>query len=245
MEQVVVITGGGQGIGREIALGLSEKGNFSIVIDKNEKKARETEYLIKSAGFLCGSYSADLCDPKAVSLVFKEILERAGRVDALVNNAGYYLPMDLEKTTVDLWHLTIDSNLTTTFLCSLEVFRYMKHAKRGKIINVTSGLVTKSATGLAPYIAAKAGVIGLTRALAMDMGAFNITVNAIAPGLIKTEYACEVFSAERFDRSREGRAIKRDALPRDLLGSILFLISAASDFITGQTLSIDGGGAFF
>lgn len=240
-----MITGGGQGIGREIAVGLSEKGNSCIVIDKNENKAKETESLIKSRGFLCRSYSADLCDPEAVSLVFKNISERAEAVDALINNAGYYLPMDLEKTSVELWRLTIDSNLTTAFLCSLEVFKYMRRANRGRIINVTSGLVTKSAIGLAPYIAAKAGVIGLTRALAMDMGGFNITVNAIAPGLIKTEYAKEVFPEERFDISREGRAIKRDALPRDLLGTILFLISSASDFITGQTLSIDGGGAFF
>jgi 3-oxoacyl-[acyl-carrier protein] reductase len=109
---------------------------------------------------------------------------------------------------------------------------------------MTSTTVISSGAGLCPYITAKAGIIGLTRALAMDLGPYGITVNAVAAGLTATEYAYKVFGEERFDRVRELKAIKRDQLPGDLIGAVFFLMDPGSDFMTGQTLSVDGGRAF-
>jgi NAD(P)-dependent dehydrogenase (short-subunit alcohol dehydrogenase family) len=245
MERVIIVTGAGRGIGREIALKLSEQGDIPIIVDKDLKLAKETESQIRKSGPVARSYCADLANPEEVIRVFREIMEDVRKIDALINNAGgLYLVKPIDELTVDFWDLVIDTNLKTAFLCSLEAFKYMKQAKYGKILNLTSSLVITSGVGLSPYISAKAGVIGLTRALAMDMGPYNITVNAIAPGLTGTEYAYQVYGYERFDRVKQLRAIKKDQSPRDLIGAILFLIDPASDFITGQTLVVDGGRAF-
>lgn len=245
MQRVVIVTGGGRGIGREIAFKASEKGYMSIIVDKDFDMAKETESLIKRSGSMANSYSADLTKPDEVICVFQQIFKNTQKIDVLINNAGgYYLPKAIEELTIDFWNLVIDANLKTAFLCSLEAFKYMKIAKYGKIVNITSSLVFTSGNGLSPYIAAKAGIIGLTRALAMDMGPYNITVNALGPGLTTTDSANQAFGYERFDKVKQLRAIKRDQLPSDLVGAVLFLIDPASDFITGQTLVVDGGRAF-
>jgi 3-oxoacyl-[acyl-carrier protein] reductase len=245
MERVVIVTGGGQGIGREIALKLGERGDIPIIIDKNFELAKETENLIRQSGFTANSYYADLTNSDEVARVFDKIFRSTKKIDALINNAGgYYLPKHIEELTIEFWNLVIDTNLKTTFLCSIEAFKYMKIAKYGKIVNFSSALVLTSGTGLSPYIAAKAGVIGLSRALALDMGPYNITVNTLAPGLVVTESARQVFGEKRFDEIRQLKAIKRYQLPSDLLGAIFFLIDPSSDFITGQTLVIDGGHVF-
>jgi NAD(P)-dependent dehydrogenase (short-subunit alcohol dehydrogenase family) len=244
MQRVVVITGAGRGIGREIALKVGEKGDFPIIVDKNFESAQETENLLKQSGSTGGSYCADLTKPGEVVRVFETIFKDTQKIDVLVNNAGYYVPKPVEELTVDFWDLLIEANLKTTFLCSLEAFKYMKISKYGKIVNMTSSTVFTSAAGLSPYIAAKAGIIGLTRAFAMDLGPYNITVNAVAPGLTATEYALQVFGGERFERTKDLKAIKRNQVPGDLLGAIFFLMEPASDFMTGQTLLVDGGRAF-
>lgn len=244
MQKVVIVTGAGRGIGREIALRVSEIGNISVVIDKEFELAKETEDLIRRSGFAANSYHADLTKPDKVAGVFEDILSTTQKIDALINNAGYYLPRPIEELNVDFWNLVIDANLKSAFLCSLEAFKYMKIAKSGKIVNLSSTLALTGGTELSPYIAAKAGIIGLTRALAMDMGPYNITVNAVAPGLTSTEHTYQVMGHDRFEKVKQLRAIQRDQLPSDLVGAILFLIDAASNFITGQTLVVDGGRAF-
>ena len=245
MQRVIIVTGGGRGIGREIALGVSKRGDISVIVDKDFDLAKETENLIRRSGFTANSYHADITKPDEVMRVFQEIFASNQKIDVLINNAGgYYIPKPIEELTVDFWNLVIDANLKTTFLCSLEAFKYMKTVKYGKIVNLSSTLALTSGTGLSPYIASKAGIIGLTRALAMDMGPYNITVNAIAPGLTTTESAYEAMGQDRFDKVKQLRAIKREQLPNDLMGAILFLIDPCSDFITGQTLVVDGGRAF-
>lgn len=214
-------------------------------MDKDFELAKETESLIRQSGFIANSYHADLTKPDEVVRVFEEIFENTQKIDALINNAGgYYLPTPIEELTIEFWNLVMDTNLKTAFLCSLEAFKYMKIVKYGKIVNITSEVVFVSGIGLSPYIAAKAGVIGLTRALAFDMGPYNITVNAVAPGLTATESAYKVFGYERFGKVKQLRAVQRDQLPGDLVGTIFFLIDPASDFITGQTVVVDGGRAF-
>jgi 3-oxoacyl-[acyl-carrier protein] reductase len=245
MRRVVIITGGGRGIGREIALRIGERGDIPIVVDKDFTLAKETEDLIKRTGFAASAYKADLTQPNEVARVFEEIVTNTEKIDVLINNAGYYTgPKPIEELTIDFWDFVIAANLRTSFLCSLEAFKYMKSLKYGKIVNISSALALTSGTGFCPYIAAKAGIIGLTRALAMDMGPYNITVNAIALGLTSTEYTYQVMGHEIFDRVKELRALKREQLPSDLLGPLLFLIEPSSDFITGQTIVVDGGRAF-
>lgn len=245
MQRVVVVTGGGRGIGREVAVKLSERGDFPAIVDKDFDLARETERFIEDSGYTAKAYEADLTEADEVVRVFKEIFKGNKKLDGLVNNAGgYYSPKPFEELTVDFWNLVIDANLKSAFLCSLEAFKYMKLVKYGKIVNLTSTLFVTSGMSLSPYIAAKGGVIGLTRALAMDMGPYNITVNAIAPGLTGTEYAYQVLGQERFDKVKQLKAIKRDQMPSDLVGAIVFFLDNASDSITGQTLVVDGGRAF-
>ena len=244
MQRVVVVTGAGRGIGREIAMKVGEKGDIPIVVDKDMESAKETESLIKQAGYQAASRCADLTRPAEVAHVFESTFRTFQRMDALINNAGYYVPKPIEEIGSDFWDLVIDANLKTAFLCSIEAFKYMKTANYGKIVNMSSATVVTSAPALCPYITAKAGIIGLTRSLAVDFGPYNITVNAVAAGLTATEYAYKVFGEEKFDRMKELRAIKRELVPGDLMGAILFLIEPGSDFMTGQTLSVDGGRAF-
>lgn len=244
MQRVIVVTGAGRGIGREIALKVSEKGDIPIIIDKDMEHAKETERLIKQSGLTATSYCADLTRPDEVARVFETVFRNTERIDALINNAGYYLPKPVQELTIDFWNLVIDANLKTAFLCSLEAFKYMRIANYGKIVNMTSATVFTSGAELCPYITAKAGIIGLTRALAMDFGPHNITVNAVAAGLTATDHTYKVFGEGRFDKVRERKAIKRDQVPSDLIGAIFFLMDPASDFITGQTLSVDGGLTF-
>jgi len=243
VKRVIVVTGGGRGIGRELAQRVSEKGDVAIIIDKNADQAKETETLIKASG-LAAAYSADLTRPDRVARVFQAIYKDNGRVDVLINNAGYYLPKPIEEIDVDFWNLVIDANLKTAFLCSLEAFKQMKTANYGKIVNITSSTVFTSGAGLCPYITAKLGLIGLTRALAVDLAPYGITVNAVAAGLTATDHAYKAFGETRFDKVKELRAIKRDQLPIDLMGAVAFFMDPASDFITGQTLIVDGGRAF-
>lgn len=244
MGRVVVVTGAGRGIGREIALKVGEKGDIPIIIDKDGVGAKETEDLIKQFGYDATSYQADLTNPEQVAGVFKSIFKNNQKIDVLVNNAGYYLPKPVEELDVDFWDLVIDANLKTAFLCTLEAFKCMKIVRYGKIINISSSTIFTSGAGLCPYITAKSGLIGFTRSLAMDLGPYNITVNAIAVGLTTTDYAYEVFGEQRFEKVRERRAIKRDQRPDDLIGAIFFLMDPASDYVTGQTLSVDGGLTF-
>jgi len=244
MKRVIMVTGAGRGIGREIAFRLSEKGDVVIVVDKDAERVDETARLIRQAGFVATASQADLTSVRDVSGLFKKTYEDNQRIDALVNNAGYYLPKPVEELDVEFWDLVVDSNLKTAFLCSLEAFKYMRIANYGKIVNITSSTVFHSSAALCPYISAKAGLIGLTRALAVDFGQNHITVNALAVGLTATEYTYKVMGQERFEKVRDRRAIKRDQTPSDLVGAISFLIDPASDFITGQTLSVDGGLTF-
>lgn len=244
MKRVVIVTGAGRGIGREIALKMSERGDVVVVVDKDGEGAEETVGLIRKVGLAATACRADLTSAQDVTRVFKEVFDDNQRIDALVNNAGYYLPKPVEELDVKFWDLVIDSNLKTAFLCSIEAFKYMRIANYGKIVNITSSTVFHSSVALCPYITAKAGLIGLTRALAMDFGQNQVTVNAVAVGLTATEYTYKVMGQERFTKVRDRRAIKRDQTPSDLVGAITFLIDPASDFVTGQTLSVDGGLTF-
>ena len=171
-------------------------------------------------------------------------MEKYGRIDVLINNAAIISTVTLKPTeqiTVDEWDRLMGVNLRGVFLCSKAVIPHMKAQKGGKIINISSSTVFKGKPYYIHYVTSKAGVIGFTRALAKELGEFNIRVNCVAPGYMKTEIPRETTSPEREKAILNSQCVKRFGVPQDLLGVILFLASEESDFMSGQTLSMDGG----
>lgn len=166
---------------------------------------------------------------------------QGGTVDVLINCAGYFPIVPFEKMTSDDWHKVIDINLTGTFLMSAAIVPLMKDSGWGRIINFGSGSVFSGTPGQAHYVAAKAGVVGFSRSLAREVGGYGITVNVIAPGLTVTQAVRDSFPPDLLAAQRGRRAIQRDEVPEDLVGPVFFLASPDSDFMSGQTLNVDGG----
>jgi 3-oxoacyl-[acyl-carrier protein] reductase len=170
-------------------------------------------------------------------------LAEFGRIDILVNNAGLTTPGPIgwADVTPELWDRFTRVNLTGVYLCARAVWPTMKQQRRGKIVNISSATIWYGVVGWLPYVAAKAGVIGFTRALAREVGDDGICVNAVTPGATRTEGGIQGDVESRERVVVPGRSIKRPELPEDLVGAVLFLASRESDFITGQTINVDGG----
>lgn len=166
---------------------------------------------------------------------------RNGRVDVLINCAGYFPIVPFESMTSDDWRKVIDINLTGPFLMSAAMVPLMKDSGWGRIINFGSGSAFRGVPGQAHYVAAKAGVVGFSRSLAREVGQYGITVNVITPGLTVTKAVKDHFPTKALAAQRSQRAIQRDETPEDLVGPVFFLASPESDFMSGQTLNIDGG----
>ncbi|WP_165969096.1 SDR family oxidoreductase [Actinomadura sp. KC06] len=251
-ERVAIVTGAGQGLGRAYATHLAGAGNRVAVVDVAGDAARSAAECIAAdvGADRVSAYEADVTDEEQVGAVVRAVVERWDRVDALVNNAGGALlpsgPFD-SFSRAD-WTRVLDVNLTGQWLCAAAVVPHMRAAGHGKIVNVSSTMVSKGLpVGLAPYVAAKAGVVGLTRALARELGPDGIRVNAVAPGYIpvetrKTVHTPQAAQALR-ERMKTEQCLPVVGVPDDLCGAVEFLCSPASDFITGQVVNVDGGWA--
>lgn len=240
--RVVVVTGGAQGLGRAYAERLVGAGARVAVCDVDETALGELRDTAIEA------IRTDVTDPDDVARLVADVTRRLGPIDVLINNAGGALVprRDFETMTLDEWRRVLDVNLTSQWICAAAVVPDMKRAGRGKIINVASTVVGRGApAGMVPYIAAKGGVIGLTRALAHELGPHGITVNAIAPGFTPVATPKAVHGAAQARALTEQmiaeQCLKRTETPADLCGAIEFLASGASDFVTGQVLNVDGG----
>jgi NAD(P)-dependent dehydrogenase (short-subunit alcohol dehydrogenase family) len=243
--KVVIVTGAAGGLGRAFALAFAGAGAAVAAADLNTAGATETVSLIEKAGGRAIAVGVDVADETSTQEMVRQTVEALGGVDILVNNAGLYAGLTRKpfyELDPDVWDNVMAVNLKGPWLCARAVFPHMR-SHGGKIINISSATVFSGSPLWAHYVASKGGLIALTRVMAREAGEFNITVNAIAPGFTLTEASLGLMeNAEQYGVSRG--ALKRPAHAQDIVGAALFLASPASEFITGQTLIVDGGREF-
>jgi 3-oxoacyl-[acyl-carrier protein] reductase len=243
-DRVVVVTGAGQGLGRAFAHRLAESGARVVVADLDGARAASVAQEIGEAGL---AVEVDVSDEASVAALFARVDEACGRLDVLVNNAAVFSTLRMgpfEEITVDEWDHVMAVNVRGPFLCSRAAAPLMRRTGGGKIVNISSATVFMGRPNYLHYVTSKAAVIGMTRALAAELGPHGITVNALAPGSTETEIPRETVTPEQAARIVAGQAIGRRQVPDDLAGVVVFLASPASDFMTGQTMNVDGGAAF-
>ncbi|MBU2511802.1 SDR family oxidoreductase [bacterium] len=240
--KVAIITGGSRGIGLEIARHLLNE-NAKVVICA--RKSEGLEEAVKAIGKndRLHTIQAHIAKDDQVQKLFDQTLERFQAVDILINNVGMNLiTPSIADTEPLLWQKIIDSNLNGTFLCSRKAAQTMQQNGSGKIVNITSIAARKASPGMGIYGIAKAGIEMMTKVLASELAQFNIQVNAVAPGMVRTNFSKPFWSNEQiYQEICKGIPAKRIAEPIDIVHPVLFFASQASNFVTGQTLCVDGG----
>lgn len=238
--KVAIITGASRGIGRATAIVLAKEG-AKVVINylSSEEKAHDVVQEIKESGGQAIAVKADVAQSDDVKRLTEETIEQFGSIDILVNNAGILIqPGDWKNISDEDWQRTLDVNLKGVFNCIQVVAPYMLRQRRGRIVNISSTYGIFGAANVVAYVAAKAGVLTLTRTFAKELAPY-VTVNAIAPGHIKTDLTPK---REGFIESiSEATPLKRLGEPEDVAYAVAFLVSDRADFITGQFLPVDGG----
>jgi len=247
--RVVIVTGGAQGIGRAYCERLAQEGASVVVADIDGPRAEAAVEEMRRGELDALAVTADVSDTASTERLAQAAIDRFGRIDALVNNAAMYQRPAVsrgpfEEIDVDEWDRVMAVNLRGVFLCARAVVPQMKRQRYGKIVNISSGTVFNGTARFAHYVTSKAGVIGFTRVLARELGDYNITVNAVAPGLTQSLEEADEATMAYHDQRSQARSIKRIQTPEDLVGAVAFLCSKDSDFMTGQTLVVDGGSAF-
>ncbi|MBB2909818.1 NAD(P)-dependent dehydrogenase (short-subunit alcohol dehydrogenase family) [Streptosporangium becharense] len=245
-DNVVIVTGGANGIGRWYCTALALEGARVVVCDIDGPGAADfAGWLNDRAGAeraypLC----VDVTSPERTADMAATVMARFGAIDVLVNNAGSYPHVAFEDIDHDAWRRVITLNLDSVFLCCRAVLPVMVKQGRGAIVNVATNLVWSGLANMAHYIAAKSGVIGLTKALAREYGEHGVRVNALAPGAVVPDLPDRRLSPagrEAVEEILQYQSVKRHQHPRDLVGTMLFLCSAESEFMSGQVLTVDGG----
>lgn len=239
--QTAIVTGGGRGIGKAIALRLARDGADVAVVDIDRRTAEATADEIRRQDRRTVATEADVSDYAAVERAVREVVNSLGRIDILVNNAGIEKRAPLLEIEPADWRKQLDVNLTGTFYCAQVAAREMVKRRYGRIISIASVAGLIGPIDLAAYGAAKAGIIGLTRAAALDLADFNITVNAVAPGPIETELMLGVWTAEALRERPQHGAVARFGTVDEVAHAVAFLASPDSGFITGITLPVEGG----
>ena len=238
--QIALVTGGASGIGKATCLALAKRGCNIAIVDLNFEKADKASKQIKKLGRETLVFKADVSDSKDVKEVILEIKNAFGRIDILVNNAGYGHSAFLEEITDDEWSKMIGVHLGGVFNFCRFIAPLMKKQKRGKIINISSTFGMCGESQWTHYSAAKAGILGFTKALAKELAPFKINVNAVAPGSIKTPLQDGV-PVEILERLKEAIPWNRFGNPEEVASLIAFLCSEEAKYITGQVISINGG----
>lgn len=243
-ERIAVITGGGGGIGRADALKLAAAGASIVLGDLDLARAEATAVAVRAAGGEAQAVRVDVADEADVEAFLERAAAWRGRVDVLINNAGIFSSAPVAEMSLTDWSRMLAIHLTGTFLCARAALRYMVPARRGAIVNMSSGLGYRGGAGVTHYATAKAGLVGFTRSLALEVGRHGIRVNAIAPGLVETEMPRNVLTEAEIKAQGERAPLGRNAEADDIADTVLFLVSDASRHITGQVLHVNGGGYF-
>jgi 3-oxoacyl-[acyl-carrier protein] reductase len=239
--KVAVVTGGAQGIGRAIALGLGREGAKVVVADLQADKARDVADELHALGRDAIPVEVNVANESAVKRLANATFDRFGRVDILVNDAGVYLKSPVVGMSEELWDRTIDVNLGGNFLCSRAFIPSMRKQKSGRIISIASGIAHYGAKEFAPYAASKAAIIGFVKALAREVGTDGITVNAICPGVANTAMPRSHRTEEELMARLRSNPLGHVLEPEDFVGPILFLASDAASYITGQAINVNCG----
>ena len=239
-DKVALVTGASQGIGWDIAQALVVAGAKVAVAARTEEKLALLVGEIEAAGGEAIAVKMDVADAEQVKAGFKQVLEKFGRLDILVNNAAITRDGLAVRMKPDDWDAVIRTNLTGAHLCIQQALGTMMRARAGRIINVSSVVAQMGNAGQANYVAAKAGLIGLTKAIAMEIASRNITVNAVAPGFIDTPMT-NVLSDKVKEELKARIPLGRLGVPRDVAASIVFLASDEAAYITGHVLDVNGG----
>jgi 3-oxoacyl-[acyl-carrier protein] reductase len=233
--EVAIITGGARGLGLAYVEGLKGAGFDVVVADVNESEAGDLYVPV------------DVSDPSSTGAMAAAVVERFGRIDVLINNAGYFTQIvkkPFEELTVEEWDLAFAVNVRGTWLCCRAVAPTMKAQRSGKIVNTSSMTVPSGIPGFLHYVSSKSAIVGLTRALARELGEWGISVNTITPDYVPHDEEYAARQPEMAALLASQRAFKRDEVPQDLVGTILFLAGHGSDFVTGQDFWVNGGRLF-
>jgi NAD(P)-dependent dehydrogenase (short-subunit alcohol dehydrogenase family) len=244
-DKTVVVTGGATGIGAAYVAAFAEAGGNIAIVDVQKDAGWQLAQRLQDAGSRALFLHTDVSSEQDTANMAARVVDQFGGVDVLVNNAALYMNMEkkrpFDEIPIEEWDRMMAVNVRGVWLCTKAVIGSMKSAGRGKIVNIASAVFHAGVPNFCHYSASKGAVIGLTRALARELGPFHINVNAIAPGLVSNEASRKVNTDEYLERAAAGRAIPRQMHEEDLLGTVLFLASQESDFITGQTFIVDGG----
>ena len=239
--KIALVTGGSQGIGESIAKALGAAGAHVIVAARTEEKAATVAAAIAAAGGKAEAMRLDVGDPASVSAAFKSVVEKHGRLDILVNNAGITDDGLILRMSKESWDKVIATDLTGVFLCAQEAAKVMlKKRVSGRIVNITSVVGLMGNPGQTNYAAAKAGVVGFTKALAREIGSRGITVNAVAPGYVETPMT-DVLNDEQKKALVGQIVLGRLGTGDDVAGAVLYLASDAAAYVTGTCLNVSGG----
>jgi 3-oxoacyl-[acyl-carrier protein] reductase len=244
--KVAIVTGGGHGIGKAYARGLAGEGASIVIAEIDEDAARAVAGALTQEGFRALGLATDVSSWPSVEAMARRAVESFGRIDVLVNNAAIFATVPMSRAPFDKidpaeWDRMMTVNLKGTWLACRAVVPQMKAQGYGKIVNISSGTALKGSASRIHYVTSKAGILGFTRTLAREVGGFGICVNCVAPGSTLSEEAPDEDVLKMRNAAVSDRAIRRVQKPEDLVGAILFFASPDSDFVTGQTLVVDGG----
>jgi len=245
-DHVAIITGAGQGLGAVYAQAMADEGAAVVLADVVDAQPVADAIRSKHGNLRAHVIPTDVSEESQVRSLIDQSLAICGKIDVVVNNAAVFAslpPTPVTDIDADLWDRVMAVNVRGPFLLAKYVAPHMKKQMRGKIINIASGVAYKGLSNMLHYATSKGAILTMTRSLARELGAHNICVNTLAPGLTMSDSISA--NEEHIDEYRApvlaSRAIKRDGLPEDLIGALLFLASSASNFMTGQTIAVDGG----
>jgi NAD(P)-dependent dehydrogenase (short-subunit alcohol dehydrogenase family) len=239
--RVVVITGAGQGIGRATAKAMAEAGALPVIAEIDEAKGQS---VAREIGNRAMAVRTDVADPASLEAMVGAVLEAHGKIDVLINNAAIFSTLDMRpfwEIPLEEWDAVLRVNVTGCFLAARAVVETMRAAKFGRIVNFSSAAVAMGRPNYTHYTTSKAALIGMTRSMARELGPDGVTVNAIMPGATFTEIERKTVTPEQKAAILAAQSIPRPETPADLVGTLMFLASDASAFMTGQCLTVDGG----